>query len=445
MNLRENINRIKSVMGVIAESDSSDINAIKRRIKNVDIDKIVDIKLKRVFNHNDYDFDDFESFLYKTSLMVAGLIFENVDSDDYDYYIYSEMWEDCAKKIRNKYRDKIKDYFVKRLQRYKDSENSNISYSFIKHSEPSYNDLKSAGFGESFTDFDYLVDKFGDWVKVDWDKVKNELDKSDNKLIRLANPGDEGNTMGYYFSVKKVTKNLKEGKEDTQKSELPKNFKKVLGEEEDEEINDPDYSPKKMEMMKRIVEKFQLPQLVKYDVSWDKKEGSYFIKLYYSHDSDIDVRISNKEKVLSTISKFLGLRAYTLIVRSHYASSDVRNPSDSTKLQEQIRKILREEMNLSPTIKRRINESSEEDIDNPEYSLKKTKIIDMMIKKFNLPQLVRTDIVWDEKKRVYTIKLFYPMKGSDMDTRLENIVKVHKTLKSMLNLEHLNVKSFYDN
>ena len=68
-----------------------------------------------------------------------------------------------------------------------------------------------------------------------------------------------------------------------------------------------------------------------------------------------------------------------------------------------------------------------------------------MIKKFNLPQLVRTDIVWDEKKRVYTIKLFYPMKGSDMDTRLENIVKVHKTLKSMLNLEHLNVKSFYDN
>ena len=432
-------------MGVIAESDSSDINAIKRRIKNVDIDKIVDIKLKRVFNHNDYDFDDFESFLYKTSLMVAGLIFENVDSDDYDYYIYSEMWEDCAKKIRNKYRDKIKDYFVKRLQRYKDSENSNISYSFIKHSEPSYNDLKSAGFGESFTDFDYLVDKFGDWVKVDWDKVKNELDKSDNKLIRLANPGDEGNTMGYYFSVKKVTKNLKEGKEDTQKSELPKNFKKVLGKEEDEEINDPDYSPKKMEMMKRIVEKFQLPQLVKYDVSWDKKEGSYFIKLYYSHDSDIDVRISNKEKVLSTISKFLGLRAYTLIVRSHYVSSDVRNPSDSTKLQEQIRKILREEMNLSPTIKRRINESSEEDIDNPEYSLKKTKIIDMMIKKFNLPQLVRTDIVWDEKKRVYTIKLFYPMKGSDMDTRLENIVKVHKTLKSMLNLEHLNVKSFYDN
>ena len=432
-------------MGVIAESDSSDINAIKRRIKNVDIDKIVDIKLKHVFNHNDYDFDDFESFLYKTSLMVAGLIFENVDSDDYDYYIYSEMWEDCAKKIRNKYRDKIKDYFVKRLQRYKDSENSNISYSFIKHSEPSYDDPKSVGSGESFTDFDYLVDKFGDWVKVDWDKVKNELDKSDNKLIRLANPGDEGNTMGYYFSVKKVTKNLKEGKEDTQKSELPKNFKKVLGKEEDEEINDPDYSPKKMEMMKRIVEKFQLPQLVKYDVSWDKKEGSYLIKLYYSHDSDIDVRISNKEKVLSTISKFLGLRAYTLIVRSHYASSDVRNPSDSTKLQEQIRKILREEMNLSPTIKRRINESSEEDIDNPEYSLKKTKIIDMMIKKFNLPQLVRTDIVWDEKKRVYTIKLFYPMKGSDMDTRLENIVKVHKTLKSMLNLEHLNVKSFYDN
>ena len=126
-----------------------------------------------------------------------------------------------------------------------------------------------------------------------------------------------------------------------------------------EEINDDGYSPKIMEMMGRIVEKFQLPQLVKYDVSWDKKEESYLIKLYYSHDSDIDVRISNKEKVLSTISKFLGLKAYTLTVRSHYVSSDVRNPSDSTKLQEQIRKILREEMNLPPTIKRRINYSED--------------------------------------------------------------------------------------
>jgi hypothetical protein len=149
-------------------------------------------------------------------------------------------------------------------------------------------------------------------------------------------------------------------------SKLSKNFKKVLGEEE-EEINDPDYSPKIMEMMGRIVEKFQLPQLVKYDISWDNKEGAYLIKLYYSHDSDIEVRNINKKQVLSTLNKFLGLKAYTLIVRSMYAGSDVKNPSDNTKLQEQIRRIIREEMNLLPMVKRRITYNEDDII----YHLKK--------------------------------------------------------------------------
>ena len=167
-------------------------------------------------------------------------------------------------------------------------------------------------------------------------------------------------------------------------SKLSKNFKKVLGEEE-EEINDPDYSPKIIEMMGRIVEKFQLPQLVKYDISWDNTEGSYLIKLYYSHDSDIDVRISNKEKVLSTLSKFLGLKAYTLTVRSHFTGSYVKYPWDSTKLQEQIRRIVREEMNLPSTIKRRINYSE----DRVLYYLKKFTM-DFFLDFKNVDELIKT-------------------------------------------------------
>jgi hypothetical protein len=166
-------------------------------------------------------------------------------------------------------------------------------------------------------------------------------------------------------------------------SKLSKNFKKVLGEEE--EINDPDYSPKKMEIMGLIVEKFQLPQLVKYDISWDNEEGTYLIKLYYSHDSDIDVRISNKEKVLSTLSKFLGLKAYTLTVRSHFTGSYVKYPWDSTKLQEQIRRIVREEMNLPSTIKRRINYSE----DRVLYYLKKFTM-DFFLDFKNVDELIKT-------------------------------------------------------
>ena len=166
-------------------------------------------------------------------------------------------------------------------------------------------------------------------------------------------------------------------------SKLSKNFKKVLGEEE--EINDPDYSPKKMEIMGLIVEKFELPQLVKYDVSWDNEEGTYLIKLYYSHDSDIDVRLSNKEKVLSTLSKFLGLKAYTLTVRSLFAGSYVKYPWDSTKLQEQIRRIVREEMNLPSTIKRRINYSEDRVIN---YLKKFT--MDYFLYFKNIDELIKT-------------------------------------------------------
>ena len=154
---------------------------------------------------------------------------------------------------------------------------------------------------------------------------------------------------------------------------------------EEEEINDPDYSPKIMEMMGRIVEKFQLPQLVKYDISWDNEEGAYLIKLYYSHDSDIDVRLSNKEKVLSTLSKFLGLKAYTLTVRSHFTGSYVKYPWDSTKLQEQIRRIVREEMNLPSTIKRRINYSE----DRVLYYLKKFTM-DFFLDFKNVDELIKT-------------------------------------------------------
>ena len=154
---------------------------------------------------------------------------------------------------------------------------------------------------------------------------------------------------------------------------------------EEKEINDPDYSPKIMEMMGRIVEKFQLPQLVKYDISWDNEEGAYLIKLYYSHDSDIDVRLSNKEKVLSNLSKFLGLKAYTLTVRSHFAGSYVKYPWDSTKLQEQIRRIVREEMNLPSTIKRRISYSE----DRVLYYLKKFTM-DFFLDFKNVDELIKT-------------------------------------------------------
>jgi hypothetical protein len=72
-----------------------------------------------------------------------------------------------------------------------------------------------------------MITKYGHWVDVDWDEVKNKLDgineypedtfsgTINSRPLRILSIGDEGNTWGYNFSIiKSMPKNrLKEIKE----------------------------------------------------------------------------------------------------------------------------------------------------------------------------------------------------------------------------------------
>ena len=87
-----------------------------------------------------------------------------------------------------------------------------FKYCFIK-------DLNGQGFTESFKTIESLIEKYGHWVNVNWDDIKNLVNDitdyteplfngwNGSDKILLQRVGDEGNSWGYNFFIKKIKKN----------------------------------------------------------------------------------------------------------------------------------------------------------------------------------------------------------------------------------------------
>ena len=75
-------------------------------------------------------------------------------------------------------------------------------YVFKKHSER----YGGNGFSTTFDTWDSLLKKYGYWMPLEWDEVKRKLDSKDELDLLISSPGEPTNTMGYYFSIKKISK-----------------------------------------------------------------------------------------------------------------------------------------------------------------------------------------------------------------------------------------------
>lgn len=134
-------------------------------------------------------------------------------------------------------------------------------------------------------------------------------------------------------------------------SELPNNFKRVLGGEKEEETegvggyaapafemkpdhvhfkhlyneevesNDPDYSPQTLKLMEKMVSNFNLSDVVDVKVEWVENQGLYNIKLYYKYNPNsnniLNMMEVNNAKLL-TIRHFFGLPPYSVSVRNYW-------------------------------------------------------------------------------------------------------------------------------
>lgn len=219
MKLQEQISRIKEVMGYNSENETS-LNETSNEML---------LKLRRNIN---FDTLDYYIDLYKNTSFVpledvsksVNQTLVRVVNDKLPKFEENTPSEDRVKVKRKLidflmgiYGDKLTSYFEKRKEEYDNRvENDNVRYVFYKHDAP-LNSHKWRGFAETYYNFYDLVSQFGDWVKVDWDLVKEKLDKiedseshsptftgwRDAPPVSIAKSGDKGIQPGYNFSIVK--------------------------------------------------------------------------------------------------------------------------------------------------------------------------------------------------------------------------------------------------
>ena len=143
---------------------------------------------------------------------------EGFEEDAEDYF---KVWDEIKDYLKDNYTDELREYFEKRKKdAEEEKENSRgEKYIFVKHDKPYY--VRGwSGFADGFNSFDEMITKYGHYVDVDWDEIKNKLDKindypeptfsntMNSRPLRISSIGDEGNNWGYNFSIiKQIPKN----------------------------------------------------------------------------------------------------------------------------------------------------------------------------------------------------------------------------------------------
>lgn len=79
-------------------------------------------------------------------------------------------------------------------------------------------DSDGQGFSASFDNMDDLIERYGDWVDVDWNRIKEQVEQIDDfphntftdwynsRQLKISSKGDTGNEWGYNFYIIKSRK-----------------------------------------------------------------------------------------------------------------------------------------------------------------------------------------------------------------------------------------------
>jgi hypothetical protein len=154
---------------------------------------------------------------------------EGFEEDDEEYF---KVWDEIKDYLKDNYTDELREYFEKRKKDAEEDTNPlGIKYIFVKHDKPYY--VRGwSGFADGFKSFDEMITKYGNYVDVDWDEIKNKLDKindypeptfsntMNSRPLRISSIGDDGNTWGYNFSIiKQIPKDNVDKVKDVQTEE----------------------------------------------------------------------------------------------------------------------------------------------------------------------------------------------------------------------------------
>jgi hypothetical protein len=194
----------KLIKKILREEISS---PIRRRLNFNDIERIINNRKIEKFLKN----QDIEKSVHNTIHSVMyDIMPDGFEDDETKYY---KVWDEIKKYLEDNYTEQLTQYFEKRQRDADEDKNPlGVKYIFIKHDKPYYNG-GWRGFADGFDSFDDMITKYGNWVDVDWNEVKQKLDKIkdfpentstgryNSRPLRISSIGDKGNGWGYNFSI----------------------------------------------------------------------------------------------------------------------------------------------------------------------------------------------------------------------------------------------------
>jgi len=221
----EKIMETKDLIKKVLKEEISSL--LRRRLNFGKIDSILK-KIKVQAFRKDEPIEN--SIIATIQKALYDIMPEGFEDNDEEYF---KVWDEIKDYLKDNYTDELREYFEKRKKdAEEEKENSRgEKYIFVKHDKPYY--VRGwSGFADGFNSFDEMITKYGHYVDVDWDEIKNKLDKindypeptfsntMNSRPLRISSIGDEGNKMGYNFSIiKSIPKNrikeIKEGLHDT--------------------------------------------------------------------------------------------------------------------------------------------------------------------------------------------------------------------------------------
>jgi len=184
-------------------------NPIRRRIDFSKIDSIIKKHRTGSFQKNEPTElgTAINRTIHKAMYDIMPREFEEYEDD------YHKAWDEIKQYLNDNYGEELRQYFEKRRRNVDEDKNPlGIKYIFVKHDKPYYNS-GWRGFADGFDSFDEMLTKYGDYVDVDWDEIKNKLDKindypeptfantMNSRPLRISSIGDDGNGWGYNFSI----------------------------------------------------------------------------------------------------------------------------------------------------------------------------------------------------------------------------------------------------
>lgn len=176
---------------------------ILRRLRLSDLSDKMKKNSLRLYEHG----ESLDTTMNKGAKFTADDIIPWHDEQgvDYDENDLKEWVRLFKKYLIDTYGEQTKQYISKTIQN-GDFNNDENKYAFQKHSELNGGN----GFTETFQTWGELILGKGWWFALDWREIKSEFDKMDKGRRLILKPGDKHNNFGYYFSIIKINKNIRE-------------------------------------------------------------------------------------------------------------------------------------------------------------------------------------------------------------------------------------------